>query len=42
MKRIAEALVHTGLAIGFRLVLWSGLSADVQYVSSDGGFEYHR
>ena len=36
---IVGALVHAGLAIGLRLVLWSGLSAHVQYVSSDGGFE---
>src|SRR5262249_16579689 len=42
VKAIAEALVHTGLAIGLRLVLWSGLTADVTYVSSDGGFEYEE
>src|SRR5262249_27850978 len=42
VKAIAEALVHTGLAIVIRLVFWLGLSADVQYVSSDGGFEYEE
>src|SRR5262245_32545075 len=41
-KAIAEALVHAGLAIGLRLALWSGLSANVKYVSSDGGFEYEE
>jgi len=39
---IVGALVHAGLAIALRLVLWSGLSAHVQYVSSDGGFEYEE
>ncbi len=42
IKAIAEALLHAGLAIGIRLVLWSGLSEHVQYVSSDGGFEYEE
>ena len=39
---IVGALVHAGLAIGVRLALWSGLSEHVQYVSSDGGFEYEE
>ena len=42
VNAIAEALLHAGLAIGLRLTLWSGLSADVRYVSSDGGFEYEE
>jgi hypothetical protein len=42
VRAIAEALLHAGLAIGLRLVIWSGLSAHVKYVSSDGGFEYEE
>jgi|SRR5690349_3717509 hypothetical protein len=46
MKRIvvatAETFAHAGLAIVLRLILWSGLVADVHYVSSDGGFEYEE
>ena len=42
VKAMAEALVHTGLAIVIRLVFWLGVCADVQYVSSDGGFEYEE
>lgn len=46
MKRkvmaIANALMIAGFAVVLRLILWSGLVADVRYVSSDGGFEYEE
>ena len=42
MKRIVEAITHAGIAIALRLLLWLGISEDVKYVSSDGGFEYQE
>jgi len=42
VKAIAEALVHAGLAIVIRLVIWLGVSADIKYMSGDGGFEYEE